>query len=51
MAIGFGINTFQSTVSKIKMNDGNTVVEAELNKEQQEGLGRLDINLGLSFYF
>ena len=50
--IAFGIqgNLFQSTISKIKVNDGNSVQEVELEKEMREGLGRIDVSAGLKIY-
>lgn len=50
-AIGLSTNVFQSTISKVKLDDGNSSTEIELSDEQKEGLGRIDINLGLRLYF
>lgn len=51
IAIGIQLNYFQSTISKIKVDDGSSTSEIELEKEQREGLGRLDAGAGVRFYF
>ncbi len=51
LALGFGFNYFQSTLSKVETDNGNTSQEVELSDEQKEGLQRIDMNLGLRLYF
>ncbi len=51
MALGLYVNYFQSTVSKIEVNDGSSTSTIELEKEMYEGLSRLDAGFGVSFYF
>ena len=51
VALGIHLNYFQSTISKIKVDDGNSTNTVELDKKQHEGLGRLDGGAGVKFYF
>lgn len=51
LAISLSTNVFQSTISKVKIDDGTSSNVIELPDEQKEGLGRIDINLGLRLYF
>jgi len=48
VAISAGL--FQSTISKIKVNNGIKTQEIKLEKEQMEGLSRIDLGVGLKFY-
>jgi hypothetical protein len=48
VAISAGL--FQSTISKIKVNNGVKTQEIKLEKEQKEGLSRVDLGAGLKFY-
>ncbi|SHJ09859.1 hypothetical protein SAMN05444280_11110 [Tangfeifania diversioriginum] len=41
---------FQSTISKIKVNNGDNIQDIKLEKEQMEGLSRVDLGAGLRFY-
>jgi len=51
IALGLYLNYFQSTISKIEVNDGTTSSTVDLDKEMYEGLSRLDVGFGASFYF
>lgn len=50
ISVALSAGFFQSTISKIKVNNGVTIQEIELEKEQMEGLSRIDLGLGLRFY-
>ena len=51
IALAVNLNYFISTISKITVDDGSSTNEIELEKEQREGLSRLDAGAGLRFYF
>jgi hypothetical protein len=51
ISVAMNAGFFQSTVSKIKVNNGIKTEEIKLEKEQTEGLSRLDLGAGLRFYF
>lgn len=51
IAIAVNADYFQSTISKIKMNNGTTTNSYDLEKEQMEGLSRIDLGFGLKFYW
>ncbi|HKI87472.1 MAG TPA: outer membrane beta-barrel protein [Draconibacterium sp.] len=51
IAIALDVDYFQSTISKIKVNNGAGTDEYKLEKEQMEGLSRIDLGLGLKFYW
>ncbi len=50
-AISLSANTFQSTISKVKINDGKSTNEVELPDGLKEELTRVDINLGIRVCF
>jgi hypothetical protein len=50
VAVAVNACLFQSTMSKIKVNNGFRTEEYKLEKEQREGLSRIDLGLGLKFY-
>ncbi|MBW6536868.1 MAG: hypothetical protein K0B11_17810 [Mariniphaga sp.] len=50
ISAALGAGFFQSTISKIKVNNGVTTQEIKLEKEQMEGLSRVDLGIGLRFY-
>jgi hypothetical protein len=49
-SLGINANLFQSTISNIKVDNGIHYEKIELEKEQQEGLSRLDIGIGIKIY-
>jgi hypothetical protein len=51
ISVGMSAGFFQSTISKIEVNNGIKTEEIKLEKEQMEGLSRLDLGAGLRFYF
>lgn len=51
IALKFNLNFYQSTISKIDVNDGQTSQQIKLEKEQKESMSRLDTGFGLNFYF
>ena len=51
IALGISLNCFFSTITKIKVDDGNSTSEIKLEEELREGLSRLDANAGIKFYF
>jgi hypothetical protein len=51
IAAGLGLSYFQSTLGKVTVNNGNNIQEIELEKEQREGLARLNLSAGLKIYF
>ncbi|MCG6190803.1 hypothetical protein [Maribellus maritimus] len=50
VAVSVNAGFFQSTVSKIKVDNGHRTNEYDLEKEQREGLSRIDLGVGLKFY-
>jgi hypothetical protein len=50
-ALGINFNYFQSTITKINVNNGHSTQEMELEKEEREGLSRVEINAGIKIYF
>jgi len=51
IALGIGLSYFQSTLGKVTLSNANTIQKIELEKEQREGLGRLNLSAGLKIYF
>lgn len=51
LALGAQLNFFQSTISKINVDNGSSKDEIKLEKDQYEGLSRLDASVGVKFYF
>lgn len=51
LALGSQLNFFQSTISKINVDNGNSKEDVKLEKDQFEGLSRLDASMGVKFYF
>jgi len=51
IAVAINADYFQSTISKIKVNNGTTTNNYDLEKEQMEGLARIDLGFGLKFYW
>lgn len=51
VAAGLNLNCFFSTISKATFDDGSSNMEVKFEKEQREGLSRLDSAAGLKFYF
>lgn len=51
IAAGLGLSYFQSTLSKVTVNNGNSIQEVKLEKEQFEGLARLNFSTGIRIYF
>ncbi len=50
ISVAISAGLFQSSVSKIKVNNGINIQDVKLEKEQMEGLSRVDIGAGLRFY-
>ena len=50
VSVALSAGFFQSTVSKIKLNNGSNTQTVKLEKEQMEGLSRIDLGTGLRFY-
>lgn len=51
ISLALSAGFFQSTISKIKVNNGLKTQDVKLEKEQMEGLSRIDLGAGLRFYF
>lgn len=50
ISVALSAGFFQSTISKINVNNGVTTQDIKLEKEQMEGLSRIDLGAGLRFY-
>ncbi len=50
MAVSLSAGLFQSTISRITVNNGTSTQEIDLPKEQREGLSRVDMNAGLIIF-
>jgi len=51
MSVGTSVGYFNSTLTKIKIDDGTNSQEIKLEDEQKESLARLNLFLNLSLYF
>lgn len=50
ISLSLSAGYFQSSISKIQLNNGQTTLDIKLEKEQMEGLSRVDFGAGLIFY-
>lgn len=50
VALALSAGFFQSTISQIKVTDGNTTQDVTLEDGMKEGLSRIDLGAGLKFY-
>lgn len=49
-AFSLSAGLFQSTISRVDVSNGGGTQEVRLQKEQREGLSRIDLSAGLVFY-
>jgi len=51
ISAGADLGLFYSSIRKMKMTDGTSSVDIELEEDKYENLSRIDLSVGLRFYF
>jgi hypothetical protein len=51
LSVGTNLNLFLSTLSKIKVDNGNDSVTVDLEDEEKESLNRVDMSININYYF
>ena len=51
ISAGADLGLFYSTIRKLKMTDGTSSVDIELEKDNYENISRIELSVGLRFYF